>query len=99
MIAIARIPPCRAIVVRPVISDIAAGSSREGKGSIGMADAPDLLDRQSSRVARKRRDGKICGRFPHVSSRLGVATVANVRRDAARPLHLININNGWRRAI
>jgi hypothetical protein len=30
MMAIARVPPCRAIVVRPVISDIAAGSHMKG---------------------------------------------------------------------
>jgi hypothetical protein len=104
MIVIAPIPPCRAIFCYPMISHIAAGSRGEGKGSTGMADAPDLIDRHNFLVASNWRDGqipafaarKIRGFFPHVSSRSGL------HEGTARcraPLHLIDINNGRRRAM
>jgi hypothetical protein len=40
------------------ISNIAAGSSQEGKGSISMAEASDLLDRHGSEVAPNGHDGQ-----------------------------------------
>jgi hypothetical protein len=57
MMAIARIPPCRAIVVRPVISGIAAGSRMKGN-------ACGALLLRGSRVGRRVAKDRVQFRSP-----------------------------------
>lgn len=58
-----------------------------------MADAPDLIDRHGFPVAAKSaRRAKVLLSLPGKSA--ASFFVRHVRRDAARALHLIDINNG-----